>query len=139
MHDFSIFYDSNWLPMWKARFNNPLEDAETFKIDYNRRLVGIGNKPDSSSDVDGQYMGLLKFTPKLWKIITKGLKNIPNYKLMKLDVTAVLNTMISSNIIEVVVEETTDPWFEFDRANDFKVAEKYLVDHYKAGSFSNLI
>ena len=31
--DISIIYDPNWLKLWDMRFDNPLDDAETFKLD----------------------------------------------------------------------------------------------------------
>ena len=31
--DISIIYDPNWHNLWDMRFNNPLDDAETFKLD----------------------------------------------------------------------------------------------------------
>lgn len=37
-----ISYDSNWLSLWSKRFDNPLDDAETFKIDEQGYLIEIG-------------------------------------------------------------------------------------------------
>ncbi len=53
----SISYDKNWFNLWKKRFNNPLDDAETFKI-KNGVLLEIGNKTDKFENIEGQYMGL---------------------------------------------------------------------------------
>ena len=62
----SITYDPNWDEMWAMRFHNPLHDAETFKIDSAGRLIEIGHIPTTLSQVQGQYMGLLKFAPEGW-------------------------------------------------------------------------
>ena len=64
--DISITYDPNWLRLWKKRFKKPLSDAETFKIDKNSNLLEIGKKTKNIKNIEGQYMGLLKFTPKGW-------------------------------------------------------------------------
>lgn len=63
----AIAYDPNWLAQWQGRFADPLSDAETFRIDTGQRLLEIGNKPTDLSQVQGQYMGLLKFTPPAWQ------------------------------------------------------------------------
>ena len=61
--DIVITYDPNWL--WQMRFNNPLSDAENFRLDGDR-LIEIGLKASSIEEIEGQYMGLLKFTPAGW-------------------------------------------------------------------------
>ena len=43
------------------------EDAETFKIDQNNFLLEIGKKTKNLDDINGQFMGLIKFTPDGWK------------------------------------------------------------------------
>ena len=35
----------NWLELWSKRFENPLDDAETFKINEGGYLLEIGQKP----------------------------------------------------------------------------------------------
>lgn len=58
----ALTYDPHWLTQWQGRFVDPLSDAETFRIDQ-QQLLEIGAKPESLQQVQGQYMGLLKFTP----------------------------------------------------------------------------
>ncbi len=65
--DLAITYDENWRSLWESRFGNPLSDAETFRLDNeDRTLLEIGNKPKTIDEIEGQYMGLLRFTPKGW-------------------------------------------------------------------------
>ena len=59
----AITYDPNWRILWEKRFENPLTDAETFALDQDG-LIDIGRSPESYETVQGQYMGLLKFTPQ---------------------------------------------------------------------------
>jgi len=40
----AITYDPQWLKLWKARFEDPLEDAESFKLRAPNILVEIGKK-----------------------------------------------------------------------------------------------
>src|SRR5690606_31607320 len=64
--DIAITYDKNFADLWSKRFVNPLSDLESFKINENNFLLEIGNKPNSLQEIQGQFMGLLKFTPNGW-------------------------------------------------------------------------
>lgn len=59
--DISVVIDKNWEEYWSARMENPLADAETLKIDKNGYIMELGKKPSSYNDIDGQYIGLIKF------------------------------------------------------------------------------
>ena len=55
-----IVIDREWRNLWEARFDDPLEDAETLEVDSSGRIREIGQEPDSFDDIEGQYVGLLK-------------------------------------------------------------------------------
>jgi choline kinase len=65
----SIVYSDSWKKYWNLRFEDPLSDAENFKISKDRKVLNISGRPESLDQVDGQYMGLIKFTPSGWKIL----------------------------------------------------------------------
>ena len=67
----AVTYDPNWLQLWTERFGDPLLDAETFRLTAAHTLAEIGNKPQSVDDVQGQYMGLLRFTPEGWAEVVR--------------------------------------------------------------------
>ena len=67
----AVTYDSNWLAAWQERFGDPLLDAETFRLKPDDTLSEIGNKPRSIEEIDGQYMGLLRFTPVSWGEVSR--------------------------------------------------------------------
>lgn len=71
--DISVVLDDNWLDLWKIRTDDPMSDAETLKLDGDR-IVEIGDKPKSYSDIQSQYIGLIKCT----KAGLEVLKNIYN-------------------------------------------------------------
>lgn len=90
----AITYDPHWLAIWQGRFQNPLDDAETFKVDDEGYLLEIGQKAENVSDVKGQYMGLLKFTPEFWSEAKKFLLSLEQEALDKLDMTSFLQHLI---------------------------------------------
>jgi choline kinase len=60
--DICVVVDRAWETYWKERFSNPLDDAETLKMDSRGRIVEIGQRPESQEDIQGQYIGLMKFS-----------------------------------------------------------------------------
>lgn len=61
--DIAVTIDLEWEAYWRERFEDPLEDAETLKISDDGHILEIGKKPNSLNEIDGQYMGLMKFSP----------------------------------------------------------------------------
>ena len=59
----------NWLELWKKRFSDPLEDAETFKVDKDNFITEIGNKSSSYENIQGQFMGLLSLSSYFLKYV----------------------------------------------------------------------
>jgi len=120
--DFSITYYNGFWELWSKRFEDPLSDLETFKIQKGK-LVEIGKKPNIKEDVQGQYMGLLKFSPLGWEKIEEAIKLPMPKSVEKLDMTTLLQHLITlGNNIEVI--ETSDTWLECDNQNDINVYEK---------------
>ncbi len=62
--DIAVAIDLDWEAYWRARNEDPLDDAETLKMSPDGRLLEIGQKPESLDQIEGQYMGLMKFSAK---------------------------------------------------------------------------
>lgn len=62
--DIAVAIDLDWEKYWRARNENPLDDAETLRMDSAGRIIEIGQKPVSLEQIQGQYMGLMKFSPR---------------------------------------------------------------------------
>ncbi|HEY1027956.1 MAG TPA: phosphocholine cytidylyltransferase family protein [Pseudomonas sp.] len=56
----AISIDRQWRRFWEIRMDNPLSDAETLKLDSHDCILELGKKPKDYSEVQGQYMGLIK-------------------------------------------------------------------------------
>lgn len=57
----SIVVDKKWRTLWEKRFANPLEDAETLKM-QGGKIIELGKKPRSYKDIQAQYIGLFKIS-----------------------------------------------------------------------------
>lgn len=60
--DVAVVVDRQWEVYWRARFENPLDDAETLKVNAAGHITEIGKKPLSMADIQAQYIGLMKFS-----------------------------------------------------------------------------
>ncbi len=69
--DIAVAIDLDWEPYWRARNENPLDDAETLKLTTDGRILEIGQKPKSLAEIEGQYMGLMKFSAKGIQLLKK--------------------------------------------------------------------
>lgn len=114
-----VSYNTEWLEIWKSRFDDPLTDAETFRISDTGKLLEIGNKPECVEDIQGQYMGLVKFTPPGWSDANRILSSLPDKICDQMDMTALLRELINAGI-SVDTIPIKGKWFEFDSENDLK-------------------
>ena len=69
--DIAVAIDLDWESYWRARNENPLDDAETLKLAADGRILEIGQKPKSLAEIEGQYMGLMKFSAKGIQLLKK--------------------------------------------------------------------
>jgi len=122
-YDISVVVDRKWETYWRARFNDPLEDAETLQCDQQGRIVNIGQKPKTLDDIEGQYIGLMKFSENGQKILKDTFKiaqkngKIGNLPVEKAYMTDILQSIINNgnDIWPVNIE---GGWIEVDTVND---------------------
>jgi len=59
--DISVIVDKNFRDYWNIRFDNPINDLESLTIDSDNNISSIGQKINDINDIQGQYIGLMKF------------------------------------------------------------------------------
>ena len=121
--DICITYDPDWLKLWSLRFEDPLSDAESFRLDQTGTVIDIGNAPVTTDEIQGQYMGLLKFTASGWKTVETHLQPINPKDLETMDMTALLRILITRGV-KVHAVRVNDPWYEVDSENDLSSYSK---------------
>jgi len=115
-----IPYNTEWLDVWTRRFDDPLSDAETFKVDRNGILQEIGGKASSIAEIEGQYMGLLKITPTGFAYIKRYLESCSSEQVKKMDMTTLLANLIKNNVVINTVP-VSGQWHEIDNKKDMEV------------------
>lgn len=60
--DIACVVDLKWKELWQQRMENPLDDAESMKINDSGYIVELGKRTDTHDDINGQYIGLIKIS-----------------------------------------------------------------------------
>ena len=121
----AITYDPNWQDLWTRRFGDPLLDAETFRISDDGRILEIGQRPSKLNEIEGQFMGLLKFTPEAWHVLNTVRDTISDDTRDKLDMTGALQRIIESGNIDVTGIPHSGDWGEVDSVQDLSVYQSF--------------
>lgn len=58
----AVVGDTRWSEYYQRRFGDPYLEAESFVYDSDGRIVQIGASQPSRSDIQAQYIGLIRFT-----------------------------------------------------------------------------
>jgi len=119
--DIALTYDKNWLNLWKKRFGDPLIDAESFKLNPNQTISEIGRKPKSLGEIQGQYMGLMYFTPDGWREVKRIYDSLSEHQQDNIHMTGIFQKVIEAGIVSVCGVQYTDTWGEVDSPDDLKI------------------
>ena len=135
--DIAVVVDKDWEKLWRLRMDDPLLDAETMKIDDKGRVVELGKKAKKLSEIEAQYIGLIKISRDMIPRICK------YYKALDKEETydgQSFNNMYMTSLIQKFIDylapvyavEIHGGWLEVDSISDLK---KYSA----ANISSNLI
>lgn len=148
-NNFSIIVDKDWEKYWQIRFKNPLDDAESLKIDESGNISDIGQKSKKIEDIEGQFIGLIKiqgeglkamktFYEKSKKIALKTGKNPLNSNLPfeKSFMTDFLQGLIKENqkLKPIFIN---NGWLELDFIEDYKIYNK-MFENQSISEFIDL-
>jgi choline kinase len=122
-----ITYDRLWRNLWSRRFADPLSDAETFRVDDGNRLLEIGGKTGRIEDIQGQYMGLLKFTPSSWTAIESLLAGLESTVRDRLDMTGMLRRLLVAGTTQIYGFGTDGQWGEIDNPGDVELYQAMIA------------
>jgi choline kinase len=125
--ELALTYDPNWLSLWAQRFGNPLLDAETFRLKSAKELSEIGKKPYSTDEVEGQYMGLLKFTPRGWAEILRLRNELNSIERDNIHMTGMLQLVLDAGNLSITALPYFGQWGEVDSLNDLLLYEELLA------------
>ena len=123
--DLVVAYDRSWRSLWTRRFADPLSDAETFRTDARGNLIDIGRRTTQIDDIEGQYMGLLKFTPQAWRAVEAVLAGVDAKTRDAMDMTTLLRALLNSGF-PIGTLGIAGQWGEIDSSGDLELYEKMI-------------
>ena len=131
--DISIVVDVDWRGRYESRADHPVEEAENVIFDANHLVVDIGKIMTSSNDVHGEFIGMMKLTPRGAEIFKRHFHRAKELfwdkpyqraaTFQKAYITDILKDMseLGVHIQTVIIEQG---WQEIDTIEDFKNAQR---------------
>jgi choline kinase len=114
--DIAVAGDRDWRPLWEARHEDPLGDAETYRC-RGGELVEIGRRARGYDEIEAQFAGALRFAPLGWREAERALRNAPA---PPHDMTGLLALLLSVGV-PVASVEIRGRWCEVDSASDLRL------------------
>jgi choline kinase len=121
------------------RYGTTEHDLETLTVE-NGRIVELGREVDSSAGIDHRYIGVLKFSERVWPRVLKlyrdrQAKQAPwptSQKSFEQGyMTDLLEELIRSGV-SVMPSVTARQWLEFDTERDYEIT----CEHREKGTLS---
>ena len=129
----TVMIDRQWLRYWRLRLDDPLTDAETLKLGPGGRLRELGKKPRDYSEIEGQYMGLIKVRADhvaKFKQVYASMDRAATYDGKNFDnmyMTSFIQYLIDTGW-DIRVAETDNGWLEVDSVSDLQRYEVMAAD-----------
>lgn len=120
----AIGYDPHWRQLWERRFADPLTDAETFRIDAAGNLLEIGQRPERIEAIQGQYMGLLRFTPEGWREVLNIRAALAGEQRDGMHMTGALQRVVEAGRLRIAALAYHGLWGEIDSEQDLLAADE---------------
>lgn len=122
--DIVVANNTRWQSLWTERFQAPLNDAENF-ASHAGVLRNIGGHAAHVSEIGGQFMGLVKTTPKGWSDLSALMTVDPSLP-RKGDTTQLLaRALDAGKLIHVV--DCAGGWIEIDSESDLRAVERGIA------------
>lgn len=119
----ALTYYTGFWKLWEMRMENPLDDLESFRVDQKGELLEIGKKTSDKSEIQGQYMGLIRFAPESWGWVKETIRRPLPKSVARLDMTTLLNALLEDGH-SIQALPVDDLWLECDTEQDIDVYER---------------
>ena len=129
------------------RFTEPLKDAESLKLDSMENIIEIGQSVKNIDEIQGQYIGLMKFKDKGLEFVKNFYKKSkkqakisgknplnPNIPFRKSYMTDFIQGLVNVGC-KIKAVSISNGWLELDNNNDYEIYNKMYLE----GKLSGLI
>ena len=145
--DISVIVDKNWKDYWSIRFDNPINDLESLSIDFENNISNIGQKIENIDDIQGQYIGLMKFQnsgSEFLKSFYDKCKNFAENGKNYLKTNLPFEKSYMTDLLQGMIDEgykiraipISSGWLELDTYDDY-IKYKKMFDNKTISKFFN--
>ena len=137
--DITLAADLEWKRLWSLRMDNPLGDAETFKMNQGQ-VIELGKKPKDYNEVQAQYMGLIRVSATRVQAFIDFYHALDNQEIYdgkdfdNMYMTSLIQALIDANW-DVRPALVHNGWIEVDSSSELELYEKL----YLAGKLDSYI
>ncbi|TVQ64919.1 MAG: phosphocholine cytidylyltransferase family protein [Balneolaceae bacterium] len=136
LNDVVIAADDEWEKYWSERFDDPLSDAETFVKSPGNKVQSLGQKAQSADQIESQYIGLTRLSPKGCRIIRELYheeKNNSDRRKNAWNSGRTIENAYMTDFLNYIAglgnlhyQPIQGGWFEVDDPVDLKIAEQKI-------------
>jgi choline kinase len=134
-HAISVVVDRQWRSYWEARFENPLEDAESLRLNDEDCITDIGNAVTDIDAIQAQYMGLMRFQGPGIDALKAARKNLLATSRPWMEKRTVANAYMTDLLMEIILMgqkvhaiPVDGGWLEIDTVEDYQTAAAMIAD-----------
>ncbi len=134
-HDIGVVVDRHWLDLWQLRFDDPLSDAESLRMDPAGRITDIGNPPDRIADIEAQYIGLMRFRGNGIAALRHSYANLHSAERPWMERRPRQKAYMTDLLMEMVLlgyhvyaAQIAGGWLEIDTVRDYETAVAMIGD-----------
>jgi L-glutamine-phosphate cytidylyltransferase len=134
-HDISVVIDTAWRKYWEHRFDDPLSDAESLRIDEANRITNIGLEVDNIDEIQAQYIGLMRFHGQGLQALKRVRSQMGCVHRDWMNDRTLANAYMTDLLMEIIFSghevhgvPTKGGWLEFDTVSDYETACEMVAD-----------
>lgn len=134
-HDISVVVDRQWRLYWETRFENPLSDAESLRIDDEGCITDIGNEVADINNIQAQYIGLLRFRSTGIAAMGAARENLDRLTRPWMSHRSPANAFMTDLLTEIILNgdkvhavPVDGGWLEIDTVEDFEKIAAMIED-----------
>ena len=141
-NELSVAVNTDWRAFWELRFENPLEDAESLRLGEDGRILDIGSPVERIEEIEGQFMGLMRFCGNGIERLRKAKKSLDHAERDWKQIRPARKAYMTDLLMELVLmgnsvfaEKVHGGWLEIDTVEDY---EKIRIG-FKDGSIRRFL
>jgi choline kinase len=129
----AVAVNTRWRELWSLRMQDPLADAETLRLGDDGRIIELGKKARSYSEVEGQYMGLIRIASETLPRVVDFYRTLDRTKrydgkdFRNMYMTSFLQAIID-DLMPIMAVPLDGGWLEIDSLADLTAYEKLPAD-----------